>query len=615
MHEIAEFLRNHPPFDTLEPDELAAVAAACEIEYAEAGTILLEQSVETPGVAWVVRRGAVELLDNDRVVDVLGEGEMFGHASLLSEWPTALAVRASEDSLLYRLPAEAVRPVLARPVALRFAARSLAGRYEMRQRELDPLAVAVVDPARRPVSQLIRRRPVVAQPGDSVRDAARRMVDASSSAVLVDLGDRLGIVTDRDLRERVVAAGVPPDTPLSQVMSAPAQTIGAAVTGAEALLDMLDRGIRHLPVLDSAGGVVGVISDTDLMAVETRTPFHLRRAIAAATTVDELAAAVSSLPETVVGLHDAKVAAVSISRVIATVYDALTRRAIELVISRYPDVAPFAWLTLGSVARHEAFPSSDQDSAIAWRGEGDDPAVREPLSRLAAEVVGALERCGIPGCPQGAVAAKPLFLRSEGAWRAAARSWLDDPNQEKALILVSVVADGRAVWTPEPGWKTIEDAFADARRHPQLLRRLGLFALSQRPPTGFFRDFVVAHDGERKGTLDIKQGGLLPVVDIARWAAMTSGVTEPSTPGRIAAAEQVGTLDRRTASTLQVAFELFTDLRMEHQIDALRRGVEPDNAIDPRALAPLTRRYLKDAFRAVADVQRGLAGEFDLAAL
>ena len=147
---------------------------------------------------------------------------MFGHASLLSEWPTALAVRAAEDSLLYRLPAEAIRPVLARPAALRFAARSLAGRYEMLQRDLDPLAIAVVDPARRPVSRLLRGDPVIAAPAATVQEAARRMVEASSSSVLVDLGDGFGIVTDRDLRERVVAAGVPADTPVSQVMTAPA---------------------------------------------------------------------------------------------------------------------------------------------------------------------------------------------------------------------------------------------------------------------------------------------------------------------------------------------------------------------------------------------------------
>ena len=611
MHEIAEFLVGHPPFDTLDQDELAGVAAVVEIEYAEAGTTVLEQAVETPGFAWVIRRGAVELLDGPRIVDMLGEGEMFGHAALLSEWPTALAARTGEDSLLYRIPASVLRPVLARPAALRFAARSLSGRLEMRMRDLDPLATAVVDPARKPVAQLLRGSPVVTAPDATVREAAQRMVEAGSSSLLVDLGDRLGIVTDRDLRERVVAAGVSPDTPVSMVMTEPATTIPGDVMGADALLAMLDRGIRHLPVIDATRRVIGVISDTDLMAVETRTPFHLRRAIARAGTPEQVASAAAALPGTVVALHDARVAASSVGRVIATVHDAITRRLIELALEQHPVETPFTWLVLGSVARREAFPSSDQDSAMVWHGEGDGDAVRTPLAELAAHVVAGMAHSGVPACPNGAVASKPLFLRSEREWRRVATSWLDDPTQEKALILVSVLVDGRPVW-PEEGRSSLSDVFTGGARHPLLMRRLASFALSHKPPTGFFRDFVVEHDGERRGTLDIKRGGLVPVIDIARWAGMKAGVAEASTLARLDAAERHETLPPQAVATLRVAFELFSDLRMGHQIEAVRANRRPDDAIDPRTLEPLTRRYLKDAFRAVADVQRGLGNELGL---
>jgi CBS domain-containing protein len=608
MHEIAEFLRDHPPFDTLTEEELARVAAATEIEFAEAGTVVLEQAIAAPGFAWVVRRGAVDLLDGGRVVDQLGEGEMFGHAALLSEWPTVLAVRAGEDSLFYRIPEEAIRPVLERPAALRYAARSLAGRYEMRLRELDPMGVAVIDPARRPVGELLRGAPVVVAADTPVRDVARAMVEAGFSAALVDLGNGLGILTDRDLRERVVAAGIPQETPVGEVMSAPAATISSDTTGADALLAMLDLGIRHLPVVDAGRSVIGVVSDTDLMAVETRTPFHLRRAIDRATNLNEVAAAVAPLRNTVVTLHDAQVSAPGIARVIATVYDALTRRLIELVTEDAP-VPPFTWLQLGSVARREAFPSSDQDSAIAWQGEGDNHEARSALGAMAEQVVAGLERCGVAACPNGAVASRPLFLRSEGAWRAVAKSWIDDPAQEKALILVSVLVDGRPIWSPEPDWDGLSDVFGEAGTHPALLRRLGLFALHHRPPTGFLRDFVLEHDGERRGTLDIKRGGIVPVADIARWAGMKAGVAAASTRARLDAAAAAGTLDDQTAATLRVAFDLFTDLRMGHQVDALRDGRPPDDAIDPRTLAQLTRRALKDAFRAVADVQRKLSTE------
>ncbi|MDX6519840.1 MAG: hypothetical protein QOF08_445 [Gaiellales bacterium] len=613
MHEIAEFLSVQPPFDTLGDDELAEVAAAIEIEFAAAGTIILEQDVATPQHAWVVRRGSVELLDGQHVVDLLGEGEMFGHAALLSEWPTALAVRAYEDTLCYRIPADVIRPVLGRPAALRFAARSLAGRYEMRRPEIDPLSTRVIDPAHKLVGDLLRGPAVIAAPSMSVRAAAELMVEAGSTSLLVDLGDGFGIVTDRDLRTRVVAAGAAPETPVSEVMTTPARTISADATGADALFEMLDRGVRHLPVLDAARNVVGVISDTDLLAVETRTPFHLRRAIGVAASVDEVVAAARRLPATIIALHDARAAAGSIGRVIATVNDALTRRLIELAEAELgPPPVRYTWLALGSIARREAFPSSDQDSAIAWEGDGEDAEVAAAVRAIAARVVDGLERCGIPACPNGAVASKPLFSRSLGRWESAARSWLEDPDQTKALILTSVLIDGRPVWAADVAAGRLARVFAGAPDHPLLLHRLGVFAIAHRVPTGFFRDFVVSDDGRRRGTLDIKSGGLVPVIDLARWAGMAAGAGAASTTARLDAAEAAGTLPSEEVATLRVAFELFTDLRMQHQVAALREGRAPDDSIDPKRLEPLTRRYLKNAFQAVGQVQRTVANSMGL---
>ena len=222
---------------------------------------------------------------------------------------------------------------------------------------------------------------------------------------------------------------------------------------------------------------------------------------------------------------------------------------------------------------------------------------------------------GIPGCSQGAVASRPLFARSAAAWAEAMRSWLESPGQEKALILISVLVEGRPVWDADAAAATLAGVLQTAPRHRSLIRGLARMAVARKPPTGFFRDFVVSHDGERSGTLDIKRGGLLPVVDIARWAGMTAGVGSASTPERLRAGRDAGALHEDVAATLEVAFDLFTGLRMSHQVDALRAGQPPDDNIDPRQLDALTRRYLKDAFRAVASAQRGLASDIDLGAL
>jgi len=136
--------------------------------------------------------------------------------------------------------------------------------------------------------------------------------------------------------------------------------------------------------------------------------------------------------------------------------------------------------------------------------------------------------------------------------------------------------------------------------------------LSFRPPTGFWRDFVVEHSGEHRGQLDLKHGGLIPIVDLARWAGMGAGVTCASTRERLRAAEAAGTLEGPDASTLLEAFGFIFSLRLDHQVEQVRRGEAPDDFIDPKQLNPLARSYLREAFRAVASVQAGLAAELSL---
>ena len=429
MHEIAEFLHKVPPFDTLAEDELAAVVSAAEIEFHAANTTIHHQGAGPPDHVWVVRRGAVELIDEGRVLDLLGEGEMFGHASVLAGRPTGFQMRAHEDTLCYRIPERAIAPVLAQPAGLRYVARSLGGRFELIAREAQRGPLGGVDPANRRVADMIHGGVVMCPPGTRVQEAARRMVEAGSSAILVDLGSGgVGIVTDRDLRTRVVAAGLGPDAVVEDVMTAPARMVTADMTGSEVLLQMLDRGVRHFPVVDARRRVIGVVSDTDLMAVEARAPFLLRTDIGKAATPAAVATAARSLNETLLALEAASVAPATISRVIATVHDAIVRRLLELVegeIGAPP--SPYTWFALGSYARREAFPSSDQDNALAWAGP-DDAETEAWMKELAERVVAATANAGITACRHGAVASKALFRRPIARWEDAARSWLDDPD-------------------------------------------------------------------------------------------------------------------------------------------------------------------------------------------
>jgi CBS domain-containing protein len=613
MEDIASFLGSHPPFDGLGADELARVAAVTEIETFRPGERIFSQGTGPVEYLRVVRTGSVEIRNDGRVLDLIGPGELFGHASMLSGLPTGFEARAAEDTSCCRIPASVIGPLLARPDFLRFIARSIVGDRAKAgpERSLRP------DPVQCRVETLIRTPPLLCPAGEPIREAAKRMTAEGASAVLVPAGETLGIVTDRDLRSRVVAAGTSADAPLATIMTAPAYTVRGDALGSDVLLDMLDRGIHHVPVLSAAGEVLGVVDHTDLIAAEARKPFLLRRAIDLATTTTDLASAAAGLTPMIIALHDAQVAAEQIAAIRSVVLDALTRRLIELAIAGvgHPP-ASFTYFALGSLARREAVPSSDVDSALAWQDEDAGPDVAAYMTRMASAVDDGLKACGVQPDAHGTSAANPLFARSVAAWQTAAQSLSENPTRDKALILVSILTDSRPLWGtggaggggPGSGGP-VADALWQERAHPDLQRLLARFALQFRPPTGFLRDFVVEHSGERRGQLDIKHGGLIPIIDLARWAGMAASAASGSTVERLRVAEAAGTLESTDAHTLIEAFGFIFSLRLDHQVEQLRSGAVPDDFIAPKTLNPLARSYLREAFRAVASVQSGLASE------
>ena len=176
------------------------------------------------------------------------------------------------------------------------------------------------------------------------------------------------------------------------------------------------------------------------------------------------------------------------------------------------------------------------------------------------------------------------------------------------LIATSILLDGRIVYGPQRGLDVKQLLFETGTA--QILERWMLrLALAAKPPTGFMHDIVVEGSGERKGTFDIKHGGLLPIVDLARYAALRADVRVTPTLERLRLAAADGVLQATEARILEEAYELFGALRLEHQVEQLEQGLKPDDHIDPKRLDPLTRRYLRDAFREVAAVQRSLTSQ------
>jgi CBS domain-containing protein len=333
----------------------------------------------------------------------------------------------------------------------------------------------------------------------------------------------------------------------------------------------------------------------------------LRQAIADARNFDQLAEVAAGLRTTAVSLLDGHAAPSQTSAIISTLADWLTRRSIERSISELgPPPCAVSWFALGSHGRQEPVPGSDVDSALTWADDEGDEGVKTYMRALGRRVCAGLARCGLRADKRGATAGQDLFVRPVSAWRRLIRESIREPRKDKGMIVISLFMDGRVLHDGGGASELLHELEA-AHGRRGLLRLMLNLALANKPPVGRLRDFVVERSGEHRGRIDIKQGGLLPVTSIARYASLAAGaIASGTTPERLSAAERAGTLDSKFARTLSEAFGLFQGLRLEHQVDQIQQGIEPDDYLDPEAMSPAGRRDLRDAFREVRAVQKRL---------
>ena len=600
MQEFTDFLAKQPPFDALPTDDIERLASKVEVEYFGLGTLIVTAGSNPLDHIYMVRAGSVEVLDRGNVVDLLGPGDAFGHISLLTGLPPEFSVRAAEDTLCYRLPDP--RSIVADASALAFNHfGTLVTRHRL-------TASALMSDSQ---SRVVRyMRPIVwCDASASVREVATAITDAEQSCALIRSEDELGLVTDRDFRSRVGSGEVSIDAPARAIMSAPLITVSNNTTLAAAFLLMVEAGVHHLVVIDEYEKPIGIVRAMDLSSVELRNPLLIRGAIESAQNIEELANASRLLSPSLVELHDTGIPALHVGGLMSAIVGAILVRLLKLSDSIQTPVT-HSWLMLGSMARGEPLPISDVDTAIVWADQVDSIDPAEEIQRNAKNMLDQMELCGLHRCPNGANADNLLFTRSKSSWIEVSRGWLTDPTRAGALLLSSISADSQPLTQLALG-RTVTDTIRATTRSSEFLGALLQFTVGKKPPIGFVRGFVVEHSGEHRGNLDLKAGGLTPICALARWLAIAQGDVRGSTIDRLRRAASAGVLKEEEADILINAFKDIYQLVFEAEIAAIRGGREGSSWISPQNLDSLTRRHLRESFRAVSAIQTRFYNEWE----
>jgi CBS domain-containing protein len=605
MEEIARFLARQPPFDRLPAELLTQTAATVEIEFFPRGACILRRGGEPSRFLYVIVKGTVELRQavgdgSSEVVETLTVGEAFGQLSLLSGAPHLWDAVAGEDVLAYLIPADQVDRLQQQPGFEALLARRAGDRLRhalVASAAGAPHGLLSVQADALPTEPL-----VTCAPDDTVAQAARRMRDQRVSSLIVE-GRPAGLVTATDLRDRVLAAGLDPDTPVGQVMTTPLHTMPAETSLGELLLTMVDRGIHHLP-LTRDGRVVAMVTDTDLLRHQSNHPLLVRRQLERATGPEELAAYAREVIAAAARLVRAGAPAGDVTRFLASAQDALyVRAARDGEAALGPPPCPYALLILGSGARRESTLHTDQDHALVL---ADDPPPEADtwFSALADRLAATLEGCGLPRCPGDVMATNPARRVPLVAWQDQFIRWIEEP-EEAALLDAAIFFDYRQLHGDLEAERPLRRVVGWAAGNRRFLGRLAAAALRRRPPLGFLRHLR----GEQRDRIDLKAHGTAPIVDLARLLALEAGSPETGTVARLRAAADRGRAGT-AAADLAAAFEYLQQVRLRHQADRLAAGAAPDDVLALAELTALQRRWLKDVTHLLHTCQQSVRSTF-----
>jgi len=619
LEEAVEFLGQVPPFSFLVPATLAKVVSEASLVFYPRGEVILSEGGPPSGSLSVIKKGAVKVFINsddkkEVVIDYRGEGDSFGFISLIDGKRSRSGIAATEDTICYQISRATVltlmeeQPSFSEYYMKNFLIKSIDRTYgEMHKRTLlygggeKHLFTTTV-------GELVRGDAVVEGSGLTIREAAARMTEKGISSLVLTSPDGApaGIITDRDLRAKVVARGRDVDGPASGIMSGALVRVDASDYCFEALLKMIRYGIHHLLVVEN-GKLKGVVTNHDFMLLQGNSPVTIVRDIEGRQSIEELSQVSAKTSNVVSLLLKEGARAGSITRIITEISDRLVRQALEITLRKHgrPPV-PFVWVSYGSEGRKEQTFKTDQDNAIIY----EDPATEELRDKAAAyfaafsrDAVEALVACGFPRCPSDYMASNPLWRGPLKVWKDYFRNWIHNPTPD-AVLSSLIFFDMRAVYGEQRLLDELRRSYTAMLAKQEVF--LGFMAnaiVKNRPPVGFFREFVVEKTGEHRHALNLKIKGVTPLVDIVRLFVLEKGISETSTLERLEQLRDVHSMAREYADEIEHAFEFVTLLRVHHQYGQLEAGEPPDNFIDPDMLGGMEKRALKEAFRLISTLQ------------
>lgn len=628
---IADFLSNYPPFSLLESSQQMEIAEKVKVIYYEQGKTIFAKGEEGHQYFYIVHKGAVDLqkIDENKepeTIDKCDEGDVFGLRPLFARENYQINAITAEESIIYSIPLTEFKPfAISNSEVGNFLMESFAsntrnpysnehrGKLFSEEQDISLKREALFD--LQPVQ--ISKKMLMVRPDTSIEKAATQMSKRKVGSVIV-VKDKIpvGIVTDVDFREKVVTGKVGTDAQISQIMNSPVICYSKDLTLAQAQLTMMKHDINHICITKDGTPntkVKGIVSEHDIMVSQGNNPSVLMKAIKRANSTQKLNRIRGKIMFLLEGYIKSNIPLTHITKIMFELNDATIKRLIERCIEKIdaPPPVNFAWMSLGSQGRKEQLLHTDQDNAIVFEDVPEEKLeeARKYFLKLATKVTKRLNIIGYEFCPADMMARNPSYCLSVSEWKKQFTNWITTSGPDE-ILLCQIFFDFDISYGDVRLTNAIsEHIFDTLKGNRNFIKQLAAQALRNPSPLGFFRQFLVEQDGEKKDLFDIKKRGIMPLTDAARLLILDHRVKNISnTAERF---EKLAQLEHQNKEIYQAcAYSSKALIKFRTRQGLLHK----DNGrfIDLARLSKEDRIKLKRCFKSIKEIQELIKVRYDI---
>ncbi|TDP58054.1 DUF294 nucleotidyltransferase-like domain-containing protein [Flavobacterium dankookense] len=626
---IANFLKEYPPFSHLTYDELIEVSKSIGVINLEKHKTLFKIDDKLHDSFYVVASGVLNLSfiadAEETLLNKCYAGDVFGLRPFFAKNNYMMTAKAREDCIIYAIPIKVFKPYVSLNAnVLDFLLESFASntRNSFDKENSGKLVTDSIynDQTSGEIqyfqSLSYNKIPLKVSVNSIVKEVAQQMTEnLSSSAIIIDNNYPIGIITDSDLRCKIANGRFPLTSTVEKIMASPVITVAENVSVAEAQLLLLKHNVSHLCVTNDGSDkseVKGVISEHDLVVAQSNNPGVLIKEIKRSLSAKELKQVREKLTDLIQTSIAKNIPLQHIYNISGEIIFAINKRAIELaILDLGSPPARFAWLSIGSQGRKEQLLLTDQDSILVFEDVAEDKYrdVKDYFLKLAKRAISILEKVGYISCLNGHVASNMLWCKSLTDWIKQYNNWMKTPG-EKSNEISSIFFDYEIVFGENKIEDTITDTiFNNAKNNNLFFDFLGNDALRKNPPLNFFKKFNLEEEGENKDKFDIKNKAIMPLVDGARLFAISMNLRGIN--NTYLRFKQLAITDPKNTDTYINCAEAFLVLSKFRTLEGLKNDSNGD-FINIEELSKADREKLKNALNPMKDLEELIKDKYQL---